>query len=403
VTTAFRARNAGTSPIAVQTITVAGSGFRLGDVPVLPAQVAPGGALDFSVRFSPPAFGSYSASLSVNALTVLLRGTAAAVATVSVEQGDLEFALSAGAIVPFGTVERGSTSTRRFKLTNDTPLALRVNSVNVTGPFSSTAQTPADLAPLQSVSFDVVFRPEVTGPTTGMLSVDGRSFVLSGTGVDPPFPAVRVVLEPTSARSAQQVRVRVELQAPSRATGSGEVRLEFQSQVPVGGADAAIQFASGGRTAAFMVREGESVARFGNAMETQFQTGTTAGTITVSAVLGASTDRPAIAISAAAVTMDRVQASRTATGMDVGIAGFDNSRTVGRLTFTFYDTAGAVIGSPIASDAGADFRRYFETSPDGAFQLRAAFPVAGAAAQISAVEVEMTNNVGSTRSERVRF
>ena len=101
--------------------------------------------------------------------------------------------------------------------------------------------------------------------------------------------------------------------------------------------------------------------------------------------------------------MDRVQASRTATGVDVAIIGFDNSRTAGRLTFTFYDTAGAVIGSPIASDAAADFRRYFETSPDGTFQLRAAFPVAGAAAQIGAVEVEMTNNVGSSRSERVRF
>lgn len=403
LTTVFRVRNAGTATSTVQTITVAGAGFRLGDVPVLPAPVSPGGALDFSVRFSPPAFGSYSASLAVNALMVLLRGSASAAATVSVEQGGLEFVLSAGAVVPFGTVERGSTSTRRFKLTNDTPSALRVNSVGVTGPFSSAVQTPIDLAPRESVSFDVVFRPETAGPAAGTLTVDGRAFELRGTGVDPPFPAIRVVLDPASARSAQQVRVRVELQAPSRAPGSGEVRLDFQSQVPVGGEDAAIQFSSGGRTARFTVAEGESVARFGEATETQFQTGTTAGTITVSATLGASTDRPTLTIGAAAVTMSSVQAVRTGTGADVVIVGFDNSRTAGRLAFTFYSTAGAAIGSAVAADATADFRRYFETSLGGTFQLRAAFPVAGDASQIGAVEVEMTNSAGTARSERVRF
>ena len=73
------------------------------------------------------------------------------------------------------------------------------------------------------------------------------------------------------------------------------------------------------------------------------------------------------------------------------------------MAFTFYDRAGtAVVPGAIRADSSAEFGRYFRTSPlGGLFQLRATFPVTGEASAIDAVEVEMANSAGASKSARV--
>ena len=91
--------------------------------------------------------------------------------------------------------------------------------------------------------------------------------------------------------------------------------------------------------------------------------------------------------------------------VEVRIIGFDNVRSAGPLSFTFYDRAGVAIPpGGIRADGSADFGKYFQQSDSGgSFLLKAAFPVSGDVSLVDAVEVELTNSQGSTRSFRAKF
>ncbi|MEO8370698.1 MAG: hypothetical protein ABI806_16055, partial [Candidatus Solibacter sp.] len=83
---------------------------------------------------------------------------------------------------------------------------------------------------------------------------------------------------------------------------------------------------------------------------------------------------------------------------------FDNTRSLGALSFTFFDAAGGVIApGVIRADASADFARYFATSQAGVFLLRLAFPVTGDTSGIAACEAALTNSAGATKTARTAF
>ena len=63
---------------------------------------------------------------------------------------------------------------------------------------------------------------------------------------------------------------------------------------------------------------------------------------------------------------DRVTGARQTSGVSVNVTGFDNTRTAGMLSFTFYDSAGNVIApGAIGYDSKAAFSSYFAGSDDG--------------------------------------
>src|SRR5206468_936862 len=115
---------------------------------------------------------------------------------------------------------------------------------------------------------------------------------------------------------------------PADSAGAGTVTLDFTDL-----ADPAIAFATGGRSLTFLVARGDTGARF------LFQTGTSAGTIAFTVALGDSSDQATVRIPGVAPAFTTVQAARSAGSIDVRIAGFDNTRTAGPLTFTFFDSA----------------------------------------------------------------
>jgi hypothetical protein len=89
--------------------------------------------------------------------------------------------------------------------------------------------------------------------------------------------------------------------------------------------------------------------------------------------------------------------------VEVKVTGLDNSRSVGKLTFTFYDRNNkAVSPGAIEVDAAELFRRYFAEG-SGAFVLRANFPITGPTEQLESVETELTNSSGTVRTGRIRF
>ena len=102
------------------------------------------------------------------------------------------------------------------------------------------------------------------------------------------------------------------------------------------------------------------------------------------------------------VKIDLVRTTRAASGLDVEITGFDTSHSASRLAFRFIDRDGAAVApGEIAVDAAGAFRSFFDTSAfGGLFKVHAVFPVTGNALQITAIEVDMTNTVGTTMFPR---
>jgi hypothetical protein len=383
---------------------VSGTGFGITGDPSLPHIVAPGSNVDFTVRFRPANAGSYSANLTINSMSVLLRGSSNPAAVLF--SGALE--LVSGASVDFGRLERGKSSRQTFSLRNTTSVTVKASRLAVSGNFfrlASPVQTPLELAPGASADFEVAFEPLSSGIATGTLEFDRTSVRLTGTSTEPPFPRPSLVVEPAALVSGQQGRLSIRFVEPSRAAGNGTVRIEAQP-TSSSNRDDALQFVTNGsRTVSFSVAEGDSSVRFGQEQDLVFQTGTTAGTIVFVVEAGGYTERLSVAIPPAPVKIDRASASRGAGSLDVLLTGFDNTRSASTLRFTFFDRGGQPVSpGAIPVELADRFRGYFDSSTlGGIFQLRAVFPVTGDAGGIGAVEVEITNASGTARTERLKF
>jgi len=91
--------------------------------------------------------------------------------------------------------------------------------------------------------------------------------------------------------------------------------------------------------------------------------------------------------------------------LEIRITGFDNTRSLGSLSFTFYDAAGnAIAPGAIRADATKDFAGYFAGSGlGGIFLLRATFPVNGNTSGVASCEATLTNSAGTAKTQRSFF
>ena len=83
--------------------------------------------------------------------------------------------------------------------------------------------------------------------------------------------------------------------------------------------------------------------------------------------------------------------------------GFDNTRSAGALTFSFFDAGGNALVAPIQANGSSDFAAYFQNSAGGAFELKAVFPVAGDISQIASFQAVVTNSAGNATTARTNF
>ncbi len=389
--TRLRVRNVGSAPEKFLTLSVEGDGFWSIDKPLLPRLVRPDETLDFSVQFRPVVNNGASCTIRVNADAYLLLAEVRPGLTVLLDGAEL----GSGAMVDFGSIERGGTAKRRIVMENHTTAAIEVSlavgGYRFRGPVGLASALSLDRG--ATASFEIAFEPLQAATHRGNLYINKRTYNLTGVAVDPPLPRPQIVIETEPLRSGQQARLSVRFAGPSRSSGSGTLTLEF-----TGRKDAAIQFlAPAGRTVPFTVVEGEDRARFNGRQELEFQTGTTAGALTFSAELGGTTDRVAVVLQELPPVIDSAHAGRTASEVELSLSGFDNARTSAPLAFIFYDAAGQRLGA-VRADGGPAFRAHFESSDAGGlFALRAVFPVTGNAQRIDTVEVEIANTIGAVR------
>jgi len=391
----FRIRNTSAQAATLSFLSVGGSGFSLTGAPSLPVSLAAQQAVDFQVMFQANAAGAYSAALNSEGISVLLAATVVQSLTYEADSQVL------GTAVDFGGVEMGSSTTKHFTVLNQNSVSLAIPAISVNGPgFSLVGTAPSGtvLGPQQTSGFDIDFQPAAAGASSGSLAIGNRVYALTGTAlaIALPKPSLRVNLP--QALSGQQGTVTVLFDAAARTSGSGVVSLQFQP-LATGATDPGIQFASGGTQASFSVSPGDTQASI------PFQTGTTAGTLKFGVTLGTNSDSKSVTIAAAAVTINASQATRSAGTLVVQLTGFDNTRSVSRLVYTFYDASGnAIAPGGLTVDSAADFARFFQSSNAGGnFQLVATFPVTGDATKVAAFQAQIVNSAGSTQSARANF
>jgi len=400
----FRLRNLGQASVTLTYLYAAGTGFTMTGAPTMPYIVASGVNVDFTIRFGPPNSGSYSANLQINGTGYLLRGTGLPGATLRLDGTDL----AAGGAIDLGRVERGESSRATLTLVNTTTEPVTVDTVQIAGSAFSFAPGmsafPATLQPGTSVPFTIVYNPSASGIATGTLTIDSRIFRLTGTSFEPTMPRPTVVIETGAVRSGQQGRVSVRLSAISKAFAKGQLRMELRPAGSIRDNDQAAMFTAGSRTLTFDVSPGDEVVKLRGDTSAVFQAGTTAGTIVFVVEAGGFTEQASVAVAPEPVKLDKTAAVRTAAGIDVTLAGFDNTRSLSEVAFTFYSAGQPMASMPIRSTVGPDFVPWWASSTlGGIFQLRAAFPVTGDGSKISGVEVTMTSSAGKTTTERIAF
>lgn len=395
----LRVRNDGTAKLTIDKMFVAGSGFELAHNPTIPWILAAGGSVDFSVRFAPKQPGSYSASLTVNATTILVVGRTPA--ALSVLAGDA--VLGASTPLDFGNTVRGNSAARTLVLRNDTGGTLPVPLVTVLGEAFHGPEGLAGITELRagsSASFAVTFLPEKTGAQDGWLSVGDRAYKLLGTGLDPPFPKPTLFLDAPVSTSGARARVTIRFNVAAPFDAKGTLEMAFQPAA-AGAVDDAIQFLSGGRSVAFTVAQGQ----MSGVVDSEFQTGTTAGQIVFTAKVAGWTDTLTVPVNPQVVSMDSAKATRSTGQVLVEVTGFDNTRSLSTLNFTFYLRDGSPYPQgPVPVDARTSFAQYFGSSTlGGAFLLRVTFPVSGDASALAGVEMEAVNSTGSAKTQRLSF
>ena len=306
----FRLRNTSGAAATLNALAVAGAGFTLTS-PSLPVGVAPQQAIDLTVVFRAADTGAYSASLHSEGVAILLTATVAPRLTYRIDPGaGAEFPASWISAAWFGA----RSAERRIVFRNDAPGVLFLPAISVQGAEFALGGPPPSgqaIAPGQGGDFTIVFTPQATGVRQGSITLGDRNYPLLGTGVGPPLPAPTVALDLKQAASAQQGTMIVRFDAPAQTSGTGTATLDFR-----GPPDMGIGFAVGGRSVTFPIAPGDVQAIL------PFQTGTTAGVLTLTAQVGGATDQQSVTITGGPPGIATARAGRSATSIEHRHHGF---------------------------------------------------------------------------------
>jgi hypothetical protein len=405
----FRVRNEGSDSINVTAFSAKGTGFQEFDGFTIPRLIAGGHAEDFHVRFSPSQAGSYHATLTINTIVVALNAVSPVLPAVEAQDSGAWQPLSVSTLYEFGTVERGSSLVKHFQVINRNAVGVLVGTPTITGDGFTVTNAWTALSPLGSgaaLQFDVEFHPSASGEMQAVLQLDQRRFPIHAVAKDYPLPKPAISFTSAELLSAQQAKISVRFDAAARTSGVGLLRIEFAPASSLPDDPAILLVPQGSRSTSFQVTEGAAGADFGGQDFVTVQTGTTAGTLTVTAMIAGQTDTLRLNISPAAPGIDQAVALRSENILEIRLTGFDNTRSASRIAFTFYLKDGTVVApGRMEADISAPFQSYFAntTKTGGAFSLRASFPASGPLTNLERVDIEFTNSAGTRRLDPLHF
>jgi Putative Ig domain len=208
---------------------------------------------------------------------------------------------------------------------------------------------------------------------------------------------------PANGAPGTQVTSAITFSAPYPVDVTVNLTLTF---APASGPDDPnVQFASGGRTTSVIVKAGSTVSLNTIAI----QTGTVAGVITITEQLIAQgtnitplpTPTRTITIAASAPTVTSVTVTPGSSAFTVVVVGFDPTRAITQVNFTFTAATGATLQtSTVTIPAQTLFSQWYQSAasvPFGSqFSFTITFTVNGSANSIASVTVTLTNPTGTS-------
>ncbi len=322
----------------------------------------------------------------------------------------------------------GATAKATFRITIVAKLV--VTAVTIPNGVQGVAITPVNLtatggtAPYQWQS--ATLPPGLTLASNGTLSgtptaagnytftvyvVDNDGSLSSGTEqltvALPAPPPVTITGLPPSTAPGQQQSLQVTIGSPYPAPITANLTLTFK---PVSGADDPnIQFSTGGHTAQVVIPAGSTTS----ATSVGVQTGTVAGTITITSQLvvgttnGTAGPTQTITVQPSAPVITNVTATRTSTGFTVTVTGFASNRDVDSASYQFSASEGANLQTTTLNTTVTPlFTTWYgssSSSPYGSqFTLTQPFTVNGANTSILSVTVTLTNALGLLQGQQRR-
>ena len=220
---------------------------------------------------------------------------------------------------------------------------------------------------------------------------------------------------PDTAQPLDQPAVGVSLANPYPVALSGQLTLSFAPDAVVPVDDPAIQFSTGGRTVSFTIAANATQASF-PASTLQLQTGSVAGTITITVKLEAGgadiTPSPApthtITIARSAPVIRALKLVTTASGFEVWITGYATSREITQAAVHFTPAAGSNLQTTdVTVPMGDAAKQWYQDAGSQAygsqFTIVQPFTMTGSANAVSSVSVTLANTAGTSAGASASF
>jgi hypothetical protein len=359
-------QNAGNAAGTIGNITVAGTVFQLGGVPVLPLNLAAGASQTLTITFAPTQAGPATGQLTIGSDNFGLASSGMGPAlsfTYSVAGSDIPLSSTNGTI-SFVQLAVGGTQSTTVKIQNNGTAQALITNIGINGAgsvfsVSGVPGLPLSLNPGAGTSFSVAFSPNATGTATATLLVNAIAFNLIGSATAPP-PLSNVIFSGASgaAQPLAQPTVGLALESPYPLDLNGTLTLQFNSAVFSD--DPSIQFSNGTRTVGFTIPANTTTAIFPNSsQQAQFQTGSVAGTINLTASFATSGGMAVVPASTPTLTLTVPQlapqiigvevSASSSTGFDLSITGLATSRQVSQIAVQFTPVSGLSLSIPAAN------------------------------------------------------
>lgn len=416
-------RNAGTSQGRIAGFTLSNASFRIVDAPFTPVLLNPGESAQVTLAFTPPGPGSHAARARIGEVEFTLSGTGlGASLEYSYASGDSHTPIEPGGAVMLGSAAVGESSGGAFTISNrgnePAPLfAIAFLSGAVSAfELQGVPALPLNLEPGASLTFSVRFVPDDVGTLNAGLGVNGATFTVRGTGTPPSLmPQFRFEGAVGVQSALQQPAIGVTVSEPYPLELKGVLTLAFVSDVF--GANPAVQFSSGGRTAAFVIPANSTEAVFDNAQKmVRVQTGTVAGDLVITPTLTTRAGLSMIPDSQEHLTLsverrvpsllDAQIASRTNDRFVVSVTGYATTRSLSRLDLQLNAGSGVRLNNGLLTvDLQSPAMVWFQSSSSEAFgglfkisvpvQLQGGGSAEDHLAHIESVTVRISNELGA--------
>ena len=398
-----------------QTVTVAALGTQVITFPSIPNHIVGDAPFTLAATASsglPVTYTVVSGPATVSGNLVTLTGAIGTVVIQASQAGGSTFAAAAPVTQSFNV-----TLAPVLSLTSISPSSGAIGSPATTITLTGTDFSTSDVVLLNGTAIPSTY----VGPTTLTATLPAGFFVTAGTGLltirdtstqtvtsGLPFTVSNspqiVFTGPTTAVSAQQPTVTFQLVNPYPVALAGTLALTFTPSTPSGINDPNVQFASGGRSLAFNIPADSTVTP-----PIQLQTGTVAGTATISLAVTANgvvvtptnIAPVTIVIPAAVPTITSTRLTRNGNTLTISVVGYSNTREAIQAAFHFNAVPGSTIDNPdLMLTVGANFAGWYVT-PDSdnygsAFTYTQDFTLDQDSALIQNVTVTLANTIGSS-------